>query len=106
MIDAESSNRYARLVDQEGLGDRVGEWSTLDAAGEVRSWVYPEGQALIMKIDNEDAIQGACDAVGRYLGGPMTPEYPPFRESPSNGTAREITKLSKCQLADSMREAG
>ncbi len=66
MINEEKGNRYAGLVEHKGLRDGgENEWLTLDAAEEIRSRGHTEGQALILKCDNEAAMRTVRDALGR-----------------------------------------
>ena len=76
MLDEGRGNRYARMVDQKGLGEGS-ECLLIDMAEEVRSWGYPEGQARILKSDSEPAMLVVREALSRYLGGEITPENPP-----------------------------
>ena len=81
------------MVEQKGLGGNGEvEWLLLDAAEELRSWGHPEGVSLILKCDNEPAIQQVRDAMGRYMGGTITPEGPPAGESQANGRVGEAGK--------------
>ena len=108
MTDEARGHRYARLVEQKGLGEGGEmEWLILDAAEEIKSWGYPEGEAGILKSDREPAMVAVRDALSRYLGGSVTPENPPVGESASNGaaeeagkTVRDLMKVYKCQLED------
>ena len=66
---------------------------------------HPEGVSLILKCDSEPAIQQVRDALGRYIGGTITPKGPPAGESQANGrveeagkTVREMMKVYKCRL--------
>ena len=76
MVDEEKGNRFARMVDHKGLEEGEAEWLILDAAAEIRSWGHTEGEAMILKCDNEAAIRTVRDALAMYLGGEITPEDP------------------------------
>ena len=105
LADEENGHRYARLVDKKGLNeDGDMDWLVLDACKEIRSWGHVEGQPLILKCDGEGAIQNVRDAMGRYLGGSVTPENPPVGDKAANGaaeeagkTVRELMKVYKVQ---------
>ena len=108
MVDEETGNKYARMVECKGLGEGgEGEWLLIDAAEEIRSWGHPDGEALILKCDNEASMRVVRDTLGRYLGGSITPENPPVGEKQANGvaeeagkTVRDIMKVYKSQLED------
>lgn len=107
MIDEETGNRYARLVEQKGLGDGIMDWLVVDASTEIGSWGHNEYQPSIMKSVNEEAVKVVCAAISRYIGNPTTPEFSPKGESLSNGTVeeagkliREVFKVYKCQLEE------
>ena len=96
------------MIEQKGIGDNgENEWVLLDAAEEIRSWGYVEGSSLILKSGGEAAMVVFRDALGRYLGGTITPETTAVGESSSNGavenadkTVHEIMKVFKCQLEE------
>ena len=66
MVDEEKGHRYARMVEQKGLGDGGEmEWLILDAAEEVRSWGHTGGEPLILECGNEAAVRTVRDARSR-----------------------------------------
>ena len=64
------------------------------AAEEIRSWGHTEGSDLILKSDTESAMLTLRDAIGRYLGGKITPENSPVGESQANGAVEEAANLA------------
>ena len=110
MVDESTGEKYARATGCKGLGQN-GEldWLVKDMVAELKSWGHAGGESghIIMKSDNENAIQAVRDAVSKLLGGRVTPEGPPRGESKSNGTVeeagktvREFTRVFKEQVEE------
>ena len=109
--DVSDARRRARTslctdVRAQGMDEGRNEWLILDAADEIRSWGHMEGCELILKSDNEAVMISVREALGRYLGGSITPENIRVGESQSNGavenackTIKEL-KVYKCQLEE------
>ena len=52
LLDEEKGNRYARMIEQKGIGDNgENEWLILDAAEEIRSWGHVEGGSQGLKLE-------------------------------------------------------
>ena len=93
MADEENGHRDTLLVEKKGLdADGDMDWLVLDACDEIRSWGHSEGRPLMLKSDTEDAIRNVCEAIGRYINCPVTPESPPVGDKPANGAAEEAGK--------------
>ena len=72
MVDESTGNRYARAVQQKGVGEdgEMG-WLVEDMVKELKSWGHPGGgdNPLILKSDSEPAMLALRNAVAAYLGG-------------------------------------
>ena len=72
MIDEETGEKYARSVDQKGLGeDGDMDWLVADMLAELKSWGHQGGEKghLIFKSDGESATKRVRDQLAKELGG-------------------------------------
>ena len=82
MLDESTGEKYARKVDQKGLGDDGElEWLIQDMAKELRNWGYHGGEQghVIFKSDGESSIRRVRDKLAKAIGGRVVLESPPRR---------------------------
>ena len=70
------------------------DWLVGDISAVLKSWGHPGGigSELIMKSDGEPALRARKEAVMKFHGGIMIPEYPAKGEKAENGFIEEAGK--------------
>ena len=101
MVDSKTNEKFARSVNQKGLGQQ-GEvdWLVKSAVEELQSWGYNGGPAghIRMKSDGESAIKQVRKAIAGILGGRVVQEDVPKGESQSNGLAERAVRRIQEQI--------
>ena len=92
MTDEATGACFARAAGHKGLGEnKEREWLVLAIVEELDNWGY-RGQELILRADQESALEAVRKAVMAMRVGKSVPESPPVGESAANGRIEEAGK--------------
>ena len=85
MTDDKLKTIFARAAGEKGVGsDGALEWLIVAIVAELDAWGY-RGQDIVLKCDQENAIEALRKAVSELRSGRSVPEASPKGESKANG---------------------
>lgn len=92
MVDSKSGAVWLRIVESRGMDEQM-EWIIMEMSDELDSWGY-RGEKLILRSDQEPAIESVKKKLAEYREGETMLEATPVGESGANGRVEEAGQKS------------